>query len=255
MPQTSQPHEPTDSKFQIPDGPPQPHPREEIQGDNQLNNSKDAKPKEHKPVIGPDEEVTNEQAQELGLPEQKHSGKIGLGPEFASMNRVGFGEKMQGVKEQIIGTIKRDHDLVNDKADPFATSEEKKHDSSKDQKDKDQKETRDDTPTTDTPRQDSTKDQKDKDRKETQNNASTTDKPKPDPSSGVTFTNGSHPGDSAKGQSKSAGNVTASDRKQVQEQEQAGKTGDVDLKPGEGRVDPVNSKGHRNKEVERAAEV
>lgn len=78
-------HSETPSKsFNIPDGPPQPHPREEI-SPLQHSTPNDS---DHKPAIGPDEEVSDEQARELGLPEQRHAGKVGYGPEIVNMHHV-----------------------------------------------------------------------------------------------------------------------------------------------------------------------
>jgi len=37
--------------------------------------------------LGPDDEITPEQAEQAGLPEQKHAGKVGFGPEYANQTR------------------------------------------------------------------------------------------------------------------------------------------------------------------------
>jgi len=47
-------------------------------------------------------------------PEQKHAGKVGLGPEYGKKNKEthGITAKIAGLKEEIKGTITRNHDLV-----------------------------------------------------------------------------------------------------------------------------------------------
>lgn len=93
--QTSQIPENRSESFHIPDGPPKPHSREELaqleaQRHSGSTTTTDKKSNsEQKPtIIGPDEELSDEKAKELGLPEQTHAGKIGYGPEYFNMNHV-----------------------------------------------------------------------------------------------------------------------------------------------------------------------
>ncbi|KAL5483482.1 hypothetical protein ACEPAI_8714 [Sanghuangporus weigelae] len=49
---------------------------------------------------------------EGGYPEQLHAGKLdGLGPEYGKTHRVTLGDRLQGVKEEIKGSVKRDPEL------------------------------------------------------------------------------------------------------------------------------------------------
>jgi hypothetical protein len=72
-------------------------------------------------------------------PEQKHAGVVGYGPNYT--NRVGLGEKVEGIKEQIKGKLTKNPDLVEhghlrqtgqlkeheeEDTDPIASPEEKK---------------------------------------------------------------------------------------------------------------------------------
>ncbi|OCB90996.1 hypothetical protein A7U60_g1743 [Sanghuangporus baumii] len=51
-------------------------------------------------------------APEGGYPEQLHAGKLdGLGPEYGKTHRVTLGDRLQGVKEEIKGSVKRDPEL------------------------------------------------------------------------------------------------------------------------------------------------
>jgi len=62
--------------------------------------------------LGPDDEISSEQAQEAGLPEQKHAGKVGFGPDYANQTRATMGEKVQGFKEEIKGKLTKNPELV-----------------------------------------------------------------------------------------------------------------------------------------------
>lgn len=114
-----------------------------------------------------------------------------------------------------------------DETDPFAKSEEKQP-------------------------PDSSVNQKQEQGESTTPSASTKEN-NPDPSS-VKFAN-AHPNNEAhpKQMNPTEGPVDiGSDRRQVQEQEQVGNTGDVDLKAREGRLDP---NAHEDKEIGRAAQL
>ncbi|KIJ24331.1 hypothetical protein M422DRAFT_39216 [Sphaerobolus stellatus SS14] len=64
------------------------------------------------PVLTPDDEISEEQAQKAGLPEQKHAGKVGYGPEYANQTRATMGDKIEGLKEQVMGKLKKNPDLA-----------------------------------------------------------------------------------------------------------------------------------------------
>jgi len=86
-----------------------------------------------------------QQGQDDGYPEQRHAGKLdGVGPEYGMQNRVTVFERLQGVKEQVKGTILRKPDVKQhgkermtgelkkkqkeeeDKADPFGNAPDDK---------------------------------------------------------------------------------------------------------------------------------
>ncbi|KAF8578932.1 hypothetical protein K439DRAFT_1638425 [Ramaria rubella] len=89
----------------------------------------------------PEDEITPEQAEEEALPEQKHAGAVGYGPDFANKNRTTMGDKIAGLKEELVGKITKNPELVQkghdrktgelkkreheDESDPFATEEKK----------------------------------------------------------------------------------------------------------------------------------
>lgn len=244
--QTSQTTETRSESFHIPDGPPQPHSKEEIaqlQAQRHPDSDKDSN-SEQKQAVGPDEELSNEKARELGLPEQAHAGKIGYGPEYFNMNHVTLGEKIQGVKEEVLGHIKRDPGLVT-QGKERRTGELKKKE--KEEKDHDpfadpQEQAGQQSPGPDA--DDSTN----RDQQPNTNTSPTTgDQNNADPST-VKFANGQ----TGQTNHQPARADIDSDRRQVQEEQQAGQTRDVDLKTAEGRLNPDE---HSDKGIERAAEL
>jgi len=98
----------------------------------------------------------------MEYPEQLHAGKVdGVGPEFAKQQQTTFSDRLQGVKEQIKGTLKRDPELKQtgkdrmtgelkkrqredqDKSDPFSNAKDENKDDAKkddDKMDEDKKE-------------------------------------------------------------------------------------------------------------------
>jgi len=132
--------------------PPQPNTRDsQTTADNTARNANINDPKS-KPdpkgsqngtdSITPEDEVSPEQAEKLGLPEQKHAGKVGYGPEFANKDRATMGDKFTGLKEEIMGKVKKNPELVQKgherragelkkkereekETDPFANADEK----------------------------------------------------------------------------------------------------------------------------------
>ncbi|KAI0343826.1 hypothetical protein BDW22DRAFT_1328852 [Trametopsis cervina] len=78
---------------------------------------------------------------EEGYPPQKHAGAIGLGPEYGKMREATTGDKVVGIKDEIVGKITRNQDKAqhgheqrtgelkrkkfeeDNNADPFATAE------------------------------------------------------------------------------------------------------------------------------------
>ncbi|KAE9392115.1 hypothetical protein BT96DRAFT_1000661 [Gymnopus androsaceus JB14] len=92
------------------------------------------------PNLNPATELDN--VDENGYPEQRHSGAVGYGPNYNQ--GVGFSEKLGGLKEQVKGTLTKNHDLKEEeqdlnKNDPFKTADEgdKKEESTDDSADAD----------------------------------------------------------------------------------------------------------------------
>ncbi|KAI0683277.1 hypothetical protein BC835DRAFT_1396075 [Cytidiella melzeri] len=81
-----------------------------------------------------------------GYPPQKHTGQVGLGPEYASQREATGTDKITGLKDEIVGKITRNQDKVqhgheqrtgelkkkkfeeDGKADPFSGAKEEKKD-------------------------------------------------------------------------------------------------------------------------------
>ncbi|KAG8987981.1 hypothetical protein FRB90_003041 [Tulasnella sp. 427] len=68
-----------------------------------------------RPDIAGSDSAADKPAAHEDYPEQKHAGKVGYGPNFAeARGKVTMGEKIDGLKEEVKGKIKKDEHMIQE---------------------------------------------------------------------------------------------------------------------------------------------